>query len=202
MPYPHYFYQQAQRARRKQPMIFREGSYQPDQRPLSNPPPPEAEEEGEEEEAAKGPRIKCGDEGETCHIQGEPGLYQFEYGHGDEWIKTRFNNPNELKIICDNFYGDLAYGKRKACYYQRLGPLSSTPTGRPWKRCASEDQICVIKGTGTPTRYEFRYGANGKFKEREYTTSEDLEVPCNNVTHGALLPGVYKQCYYREAEGV
>jgi hypothetical protein len=122
----------------------------------------------------------CASEGGVCEFAGDA---KVRYGANGRYITLTGNQRLECSVRA--FGGDPTPGTRKTCEVEATGPT--------WVHCANEGGQCYLPGAT-----QVRYGANGRYAER----NADRSIACNSSQFGDPSPGLAKQCEYKTAVGM
>jgi hypothetical protein len=122
----------------------------------------------------------CATEGGVCEFAGTA---RVRYGANGRYVTLTGNTRVECSVRA--FGSDPAVGVRKSCEVESTGPQ--------WVLCANEGDICNVPGAT-----QVRYGANGRYAERNASGS----IGCNNAQFGDPVPGLAKQCEYKTSGSV
>jgi hypothetical protein len=138
----------------------------------------------------------CAAEGETCQFRGRT---EVRFGDGRRFsTRTAYD-----RVRCDTSdFGDPVPGVTKYCEVRAAAAVGGG-SGRPdygngngngnsganaWRYCASENQVCQIRG-----RAEVRFGEGRRYVTR---TVRD-QVNCDVATFGDPADGILKHCEVR-----
>lgn len=117
----------------------------------------------------------CATEGGVCEFAGTA---RVRYGANGRYVMLTGNQRLECSVR--TFGSDPTPGTRKTCEVESSGPA--------WVLCANEGDVCNVPGAT-----QVRYGANGRYAER----NTDRSIGCNNALFGDPSPGLAKQCEYK-----
>jgi hypothetical protein len=130
---------------------------------------------------------RCATENNPCLFAA--GTRTVRYGANGTYSTKTFTTTNANGITCNNgTFGDPIPGTTKYCDLQDVAA-----TG--WTRCATENNPCLF-AAGTRT---VRYGANGTYSTKTFTTTNANGITCNNGTFGDPIPGTTKYCDLQDA---
>jgi hypothetical protein len=128
--------------------------------------------------------VFCAYESGRCEFSGSR---RIRYGANDRFVERTFSDGAACTTAA--FGSDPISGVYKGCWY--ADPQPPTPTQTRWNWCANEAGRCEFIGSR-----EVRYGGNESYLQR---TASDGTNCTTEVFGQDPSPGVYKGCWYAEA---